>query len=58
MIPVPLLNPKFALGLAAKCVRTSGSRHWWGTISMFATPMVLIIARAGPARRDRAGADG
>jgi len=26
-ILVPLLNPKFALGLAAKCVRTSGSRH-------------------------------
>src|SRR4051812_47527243 len=23
------LNPKFAPGLAAKYVRTSGSRHWW-----------------------------
>ena len=28
MILVPLLNPKFATALAAKCVRTSGSRHY------------------------------
>src|SRR5262249_58975980 len=27
MILVPLLNPKFANALAARCVRTSGSRH-------------------------------
>jgi hypothetical protein len=27
MILVPLLNPKFATVLAAKIVRTSGSRH-------------------------------
>src|SRR5947209_10865630 len=28
MILVPLLNPKFANALAARRVRTSGSRHW------------------------------
>ncbi len=27
MILVPLLNPKFAAIRAARCVRTSGSRH-------------------------------
>jgi hypothetical protein len=28
MIPVPLLNPKFATMVAAWCVRASGSGHW------------------------------
>jgi hypothetical protein len=28
MIPVPLLNPKFATACAAPYERTSGSRHW------------------------------
>ena len=27
MLLVPLLNPKFAIGFAAQCVRTSGSGH-------------------------------
>jgi len=28
MIPVSLLNPKFAIEFAARGVRTSGSGHW------------------------------
>jgi hypothetical protein len=28
MIPVPLLNPKFAIAFAAQCARTWGSGHW------------------------------
>jgi hypothetical protein len=27
MILVPLLNPKFAIAIAARCARASGSRH-------------------------------
>jgi hypothetical protein len=45
MIPVPLLNPKFAKVLAAWCARTSGSRHWFDSMGNRLASIVPLVGR-------------
>src|SRR5438105_3474528 len=67
MIPVPLLNPKFAIALAARCVRTSGSGHWrrsrpgsrrmWQMSNVVRSLLILLaLTMAVPAARAQNGA--